>query len=74
MNEKQNTHLANCIEGEPEVGIHPVHPGKGKLEAIVGMNTESKIPNEGEITFDVRCYAMTKGKERVKLIINVEAQ
>ena len=38
------------------------------------MNTESKIPNEGEMSFDVRCYAITKGKQRVKLIINVEAQ
>lgn len=66
--------IEGCIEGEPEVGIHPVHPGKGNIEVITGMNTESKIPNEGEITFDVRCYAITKGEERVKLIINVEAQ
>ena len=66
--------IENCIEGEPEVGAHRVHPGKGKTEAISGMNTESKVPNEGEISFDVRCYAVTKGKERVKLIINVEAQ
>ena len=29
---------------------------------------------EGEIFFDVRCYAITKGKERVKLILNIEAQ
>ena len=66
--------IENCIEGEPEIGTHPVHPGKRKTEAIAGMNTESKIPNEGEVFFDVRCYAVTKGKERVKLILNVEAQ
>lgn len=65
--------IEDCIEGEPEVGLHPVYPGK-KVEAITGMNTESNIPNEGEVTFDVRCYAVTKGKERVKLIINIEAQ
>lgn len=66
--------IENCIEGEPEIGTHPVYPGKGKAEAITGMNTHSKIPNEGEINFDVRCYAITKGKERVKLILNLEAQ
>ena len=66
--------IENCIEGEPEIGTHPVHPGKRKTEAMTGMNTESKIPNEGEVFFDVRCYAVTKGKERVKLILNVEAQ
>ena len=66
--------IEGCIEGEPEIGTHPVHPGKRKTEAITGMNTESKIPNEGEVFFDVRCYAVTKGKERVKLILNVEAQ
>ena len=66
--------IENCIDGEPEIGVHPVHPGKGKVEAITGMNTESTIPNEGEVSFDVRCYAITRGKERVKLIINVEAQ
>ncbi len=66
--------IEGCIEGEPEIGVHSVHPGKGKTEAISGMNTESKIPNEGEVSFDVRCYAITKGKERVKLILNVEAQ
>ena len=66
--------IEDCIEGEPEIGTHPVHPGKRKTEAIIGMNTESKIPNEGEVFFDVRCYAVTKGKERVKLILNVEAQ
>ena len=66
--------IEDCIEGEPEVGLYPIHPGKGRTEAITGMNTESKIPNEGEMSFDVRCYAITKGKQRVKLIINVEAQ
>ena len=38
------------------------------------MNTESKIPNEGEVTFDIRFYMCTKGKERIKIIVNVEAQ
>lgn len=66
--------IEGCIEGEPEIGAHPVHPGKGNVEAITGLNTESKIPNEGEVSFDVRCYALTKGKDRVKLILNVEAQ
>lgn len=64
--------IEDCIEGEPEIGTHNVYPGKG--EAIIGMNTESKIPNEGEATFDIRFFAITKGKQRVKLILNIEAQ
>ena len=65
-----------CIEGEPEVGTVPVYPGKTNLpsEAITGLPTEDKVPNEGDITFDIRFYAVTPDGDKVKLIINVEAQ
>ena len=66
--------IENCIEGEPEIGTHNIYPGKGKTEAIIGMNSESVIPNEGRAAFDIRFHILTKGEERVKLIINVEAQ
>lgn len=68
--------IIDCIEGEPEVGTVPIHPGKTNLkpEAITGLPTEDIVPNEGDITYDIRFYAMTPFGDRVKLIINVEAQ
>lgn len=66
--------IMECIEGEPEISKISVYPGKYRKDAITGMNAESKEAGEGEITFDVRFYMMTKGKERIKIIVNVEAQ
>lgn len=62
-----------CIEGNPEVAIHKVRPGISP-EEIVGMKNDSKIPGEGEITYDVIFYALTPGNVRIKVIVNVEAQ
>ena len=68
--------IIGCIEGEPEVTTIPVQPGKTnkKPEAIIGLPTEDKVPNEGGITFDIRFFVRTLYGERVKMIINVEAQ
>ena len=74
MKDYELEEIENCIEGEPEIGTHNIYPGKGKTEAIIGMNSESVIPNEGRAAFDIRFHILTKGEERVKLIINVEAQ
>ena len=65
--------IRDCIEGEPEVACRRVIPGHTP-EEITGMNTENAVPGEGTITYDIRFYAITPGGERVKLIINVEAQ
>ena len=65
--------VRECIEVAPEVAVVRVRSGHSP-EAIVGMPNEDKVPGEGEITYDVRFYAMTRGAERVKIIINVEAQ
>lgn len=62
-----------CIEGEPEVSTTRVRPGHTP-EAIVGMNTEDKVPGEGEIAYDIRFYAITADREHIKIIVNVEAQ
>jgi len=43
-------------------------------EAITGSDTVDKVPGEGQITYDIRFYAVTPTKERIKLILNVEAQ
>lgn len=66
--------IIECIEGEPEISKRMVYPGKEHSEAIDGMNSESKEPHEGELTFDIRFYMITKEKERIKVIVNIEAQ
>lgn len=67
--------IIECIEGEPEVATIPIQPGKtNKPEAIIGLPTENHVPNEGDITFDIRFFVRTLHGERVKMIINVEAQ
>ncbi|MBO5338043.1 MAG: hypothetical protein J6A94_13045 [Lachnospiraceae bacterium] len=65
--------IRECIEGEPEISTRKVLPGYSP-EEISGMNTESSVPGEGTITYDICFYAMIPGGEQVKLIINVEAQ
>lgn len=62
-----------CIEGMPEVATVKVRPGH-TTEAISGMSNEDKVPGEGEITYDIRFYAVTHDAEHIKIIINVEAQ
>ncbi len=68
------------IEGEPEIGTVGVYPettnphkhtSPGKIH---GINGESTSDTEGKVTFDIRFYALTPSNDRVKLIINVEAQ
>lgn len=65
--------IKSCIEGEPEISKVPVAPGQTN-EAITGENTEDKVAHEGTVYFDIRFTIITPGKERIKLIINIEAQ
>jgi hypothetical protein len=62
-----------CIEGEPLVSKVYVSPGKTN-ESIIGRDTQDKVPKEGEARFDILFHAITPSKERIKIIINVEAQ
>ena len=66
--------IMECIEGEPQISTTLVYPGKRHMDVVAGMNSESKIPNEGELTFDIRFYMVTKRGERIKVIVNIEAQ
>jgi len=66
--------IMECIEGEPEISKHRVYPGKSRMQAIEGMNSESKEVDEGELTFDIRFYMVTKDKVQIKVIVNIEAQ
>lgn len=77
------------IENEPEISVIPVNPGEARrqeepetgkeqedlMPAIIGRNTESQIPHEGKITYDVHFVAWAPGREeRLKIILDVEAQ
>lgn len=65
--------IIELIEGEPQVSSVPVGPGKSSPK-IIGMNTEDNIPNEGVIYYDIRFSVFTPSKQRVRLLINLEAQ
>lgn len=67
---------ANYIEGEPQISDIAVHQDEQKNSSrIQGMNTENVSINEGTVTYDIRFYALAPvSGERIKLIINVEAQ
>ena len=65
--------IKDCIEGEPEISSIPVAPGQTN-EAITGQNTEDNVIHEGTVYFDIRFTIMTPGRERIRLILNVEAQ
>lgn len=59
----------NAIDGEPEVSTRSVRP-----EAINTLSNESKLPNEGNIYFDILFNVVTKDNTHQKLYINLEAQ
>lgn len=69
--------IINRIE-EVEILEIPVDAGlshKSKIEfgKISGSNTEDNVPGEGVIYYDIR-FNVTKGKKRIKVLINIEAQ
>ena len=52
--------IMKCIEGEPEIGSRRVNPGE---------------TNASQIFYDIRFFAwIPKSREKIRLIINVEAQ
>ena len=62
------------IEGTPQVSAVPVMPDEGG-PVIHGMDTEDKSVHEGTVAYDIRFRAIVPGtKQRIALIINVEAQ
>lgn len=65
--------IRECIEGEPKVASVNIRPGYDP-EAITGNTAEDAVTGEGKVTYDILFYVITPTKEKVKLIINVEAQ
>lgn len=67
--------IMKCIEGEPEIGSRRVNPGETNALQITGMANEDKVNEEGTIFYDIRFFAwIPKSREKIRLIINVEAQ
>lgn len=69
--------IINRIE-EVEILEVPVDAGlsyksKNEFGKISGSNTEDNVPGEGVIYYDIR-FNVTKGKKRIKVLINIEVQ
>ena len=71
------------IDGEPEISSRRVHPRGSEMEdyladsmpRIQGMGTEDTSEDEGTVYYDIRFCVYTPSKrERLKLILDVEAQ
>ena len=66
--------IKSCIEGTPEISSEKIYPGQAG-ERIIGIGNESRITGEGSIYYDIRFLAnIPQGRERIRLMINVEAQ
>lgn len=65
--------IAGAI-GQVEVAKAPVYPGRTRPEAVAGMQTQDTVPNEGTVTYDIRFSVTTPGRERIRLIVNIEIQ
>lgn len=65
--------IKDCIEGEPEVSRVYVDPGRSN-QTVINEDTEDKVPYEGAVRFDIRFCVITPDRQRIRLIINVEAQ
>lgn len=66
--------IERCIEENPEVAAVGADPGETNRK-IMGINTEDRVPGESCVTFDIRFLTfIPRMVQRIKLIINVEAQ
>ena len=63
------------IEGEPQIDTVPVDPGMTNHPSITGINSEDKVPFEGEVRYDILTYIRIPGDLlAVKILINIEGQ
>ena len=70
--------IKSCISSDievSEIGVVPGWTNRREMEKIRGEAQEDAVPGEGEIYYDIRFSAYLKSREeRIKLLINVEAQ
>ena len=66
---------ASASPEKPTVSKVCVNPGLTNHQKITGINTEDAVNEEGVIYYDLRFFAIVpKTQEKIRLIINVEAQ
>lgn len=64
--------IIRCIEGSPEIGsVSVLEGGPGR---ITEENTEDVSSEEGTLSYDIRFSIITKEQEKIKLLIDLEAQ
>ena len=66
--------IVECIEGEPVISGTEVSPDATNPSYVRGIANEDTSVSEGKIVYDIIFTAVTPGKERIRMIINVEAQ
>lgn len=70
--------IKECIGTDVQVSEVNVLPGRTNTpgsERIIGESEEDSVPGEGELYYDIRFSVYyARQKQRIKLIINVEAQ
>ena len=70
--------IKKCIGNDILISKVSVEPGKTNVpepEKIIGEAEEDKVPGEGGIHFDIRFSVyLPKKNEKIKMLINVEAQ
>ena len=70
--------IKECIGTDVQISEVNVLPGRTnmpEIERIIGESAEDSVPGEGELYYDIRFSVYyAQQKQRIKLIINVEAQ
>lgn len=70
--------IKECIGPDVQISEVNVLPGRTNMpevERIIGESAEDSVPGEGELYYDIRFSVYyAQQKQRIKLIINVEAQ
>ena len=61
-----------CIQ-DPQVGIVPVEPGLTNT-TVVGLPTESKVPGEGVLTYDIRFIAAKWDADAIEVRLNIDVE
>ena len=66
--------LRGYERSEIERFIEGVRVSRAHAAAITGMNAEDAEPEEGTVRYDVKFFVIIPGRERIKIIINLEVQ
>ena len=66
--------IISCIEDVPKIAEIEVMPDRTNMPLIHGMANEDTSISEGKVVYDIIFTVCTPGKERIRMIINIEAQ